>query len=119
MPLVMPWILFAVPAVAVIVCWRKLVAGWRIGPHTMAGIVCLTLTSAAILLAFVALWWVQVVKPIAAFDYRVERWGLSLSLAGIAAGFAIRQKDRVPYLGVAMAAASWTFAVFFLAASTY
>jgi len=116
---VIPWVLFAVPAVAVIICWRKLAANWRTVPRTLAGIACLMFTSAAIVLAFAALWWVQFVKPIAPFDYRVERWGLLLSAAGIAAGFAIRQKRRVPYLGVALAAAAWTFAVFFLAASTY
>jgi hypothetical protein len=119
MPLVIPWILFAVPAVAVIICWRKLVMNWRTVPRTMAGIACLTLTSAAILLAFAALWWVQFVKPIAPLDYRVERWGLLLSVAGIAAGFAILQKRRVPYVDVALGAAAWTFAMFFIAASTY
>jgi hypothetical protein len=116
---VIPWILFAVPAVAVIICWRKLVTTWRTAPRTVAGIACLTFTSAAILLAFAALWRVQFVRPFARFDYRVERWGLLLSAAGIAAGFAIRQKRQVLYLGVGLAAAAWTFAVFFLEASTY
>jgi ACR3 family arsenite efflux pump ArsB len=111
--------LFVVPAIAMVICWRKLVMGWQTEPHTIAGIACLTVTSAAVLLAFTALWWVQFVKAIPTFDYRVERWGLLLSVVGIVAGFATRQKQRQRYLGLALAAAAWTFALFFLAASTY
>ncbi len=119
MPWAVPWMLFAVPAVVMVICWRKLVMGWQTEPHTIAGIACLTFISAATLLGFAALWWAQFVKPISAFDYRVERSGLLLSVADIIAGFAIRQKHRHRYLGLASAAAAWTFALFFLAASTY
>jgi len=119
MPFAVPWMLFAIPAIAMVICWRKLVIGWQNESHTIAGIACLTLTSAAVLLAFAALWWVQFVRAIPTFDYRVERWGLLLSFAGIVAGFAIRQKQRRRYFGVALAAAAWTFGLFFLAASTY
>ena len=111
----LPWILFGVPAFAMIFCWRKLVIGWRNEPHTIAGVACLTFTSAAVLLALVALWWAQFVRPLPLLDYRVEAWGLLLSAAGVLAGLAIRQKHRNRYLGVGLAAAAWTSALFFIA----
>jgi predicted tellurium resistance membrane protein TerC len=49
----------------------------------------------------------------------VERWGLLLFIAAIVAGFAIREKRRHRYFGLALAASAWTFLLFFLAASTY
>lgn len=116
---VLPWILFGVPAVAMIFCWWKVVMGWRNEPHTVAGIVCLTFTSAAVLLAFAALWWAQFVRPLPLLDYRVEAWGLLLSVAAVVAGLAIRQKHRRRYFGVGLAAAAWTSALFFTAGLTY
>ena len=114
-----PWMLFAVPAIAVAICWRKLAMGWRTEPRTLAGIACLTFTSGAILLAFAALAWVQFVRPIPMTNYKVESSGLLLSVAGVIAGFAIRQKRQHRYFGLGLGAAVWTSALYFLAASTY
>ena len=119
MPLFVPWVLFAVPAVVVAVCWYKLAVGWQSESHTAAGVACLMFVSSAVLLAFAALSWTQFVRPIPQSNYSVERYGLLLSVCAIVAGFTIRQKHRQRYFGLALAAAAWTFMLFFLAASTY
>jgi hypothetical protein len=119
MTFMLPWLLFAIPAGALIICWSKLLADRRQQPYMLMAAVFLTLISAAVLLGFTALSWNQFIGPIAARDYRVETTGLLLSFGGIIAGRAVRQKHRHRYLGLGFAAALWTLAVYFLAASTY
>jgi hypothetical protein len=113
------WILFGLPAVALVFCWRKLLVSWRDGACTMSGLACLTLTSISIALALTALAWTEFVRPSLSSNYRVELSGLLLSFGGVIAGLATRQKHRHRYLGLGLAAAGWTLILFFLAASTY
>lgn len=119
MTFMLAWILFVIPAVALILCWHKLLADRPHQPHVFVAAAFLALISAAVLLGFAALSWSQFIRPIAARDYRVETTGLLLSFGGIIAGLAVRQKHRHRYLGLGFAAAPWTMAVYFLAASTY
>ncbi len=114
-----PWALFVIPTVLLVVAWSKVIRQWRDGPRSNAGIASLTLASASVLLGFSSLTWGEFVRPIPPFDYPLEGWGMCLTFSSVITALAVRQKNRHRYFGLSLAAAAWLFALFFIAGSTY
>jgi hypothetical protein len=112
------WVVFLVPAVGLAIAWRKLLRDSAGDTRSIAGVVCLTFTSAATALALWALARVQFVTPFASRDYTVESLGTFLSLAGVIAGCFIRKPFRGAFFGLAVGASAWMLIVFFLMSST-
>jgi uncharacterized membrane protein YidH (DUF202 family) len=112
------WILFGMPLAAVVFSWIGLCAHWNTEHHRFTRVSGILLPTAAALLACGALAYVQLVRPIASRDYRVEGWGLVLSFLGSILGFATLRFPRW-FSSLALGASAWMFVLFFLAASTY
>jgi hypothetical protein len=118
MPFAVSWILFTVPLVAAVVAWVGLCQHWRTEHHRFLRISSLLLAMAAPLLACTALAYVQFVRPIASRDYRVEAWGLLISLAGTVLGSITLRSPRW-FSSLALGVSAWMLVIFFLAGSTY
>jgi hypothetical protein len=79
---VVAWILFVVPLAAAVFAWVGLYRHWSAEQHRFTRVSAIVLATAAPLLACGALAYVEFVRPLPAFDYRVEAWGLLLSFVG-------------------------------------
>lgn len=112
------WLVFLLPAAGLLLSWHKLVRRSSEKDRSIAGLICLTFTSAATALALWAFAEVQLVGPFAPLDYTVEQLGLLFSFAGLIAGLVIR-RPRPTYTPLALSVSIWMTILFFLMASTY
>jgi hypothetical protein len=112
------WILFIVPLAAVVFAWIGLGRNWSAEHHRYAKVSAILLATATSLLACGALGYVQFIRPLPAFDYRVEFWGLVLSFSGTIVGLVTLRFPRW-FSSLALGISSWMLVLFFLAASTY
>jgi hypothetical protein len=112
------WILFVVPLAAAVFAWIGLCEHWRAEHHRFTKLSAIVLATAAPLLACSALAYVQLVRPLPAFDYRVEAWGLLLSFLGTLSGLVTL---RFPhwFSSLALGVSTWMLVLFFLMGSTY
>jgi hypothetical protein len=112
------WILFIVPLAAVVFAWTGLCKNWRAEHHRFATVSAILFATATPLLACGALGYVQFVRPLPVFDYRVEFWGLRLSFVGTIFGLVTLRFPRW-FSSLALGISSWMLVLFFLAALTY
>jgi len=112
------WILFGVPLATVVFAGVGLCQHWSTEHHRFTKVSAILLATAATLLACGALAYVQFVRPIAAFDYRVEAWGFLLSFLGTILGLVTLRFPRWFYL-LALGVSAWMLVLFCLAGSTY
>jgi hypothetical protein len=112
------WILVSVPLAAVAFAWIGLCKHWSAEDHRFAKASAILLATATPLLACGALGYVQFVRPLPAFDYRVEAWGLLLSFSGTIFGLVTLRFPRW-FSSLALGISSWMVVLFFLAGSTY
>jgi hypothetical protein len=112
------WILLILPLAAAVLAWIGLCKHWRDENHRPAKVSAIVLATASPLLACSALAYVQFVSPLPAFDYRVESWGLLLSLLGTIMGFVALRFPRW-FSSLALVVSAWMLGLFFLAGSTY
>jgi hypothetical protein len=112
------WILFIVPLPTVLLAWIGLCKNWSAERHRFAKLSAILLATATPLLACGALGYVQFVRPLPAFDYRIESWGLLLSFLGTMVGLVTLRFPRW-FSSLALGISSWMLLLFFLAASTY
>jgi hypothetical protein len=117
MRFVLPWILFGAPLGAIVFAWVGLCRHWSADQQRLMKVSALVFPTVAALLAYRALAYVQFVRPIAAFDYRVEAWGFFLSFARIALGLATIRSPRW-FSSLALGASAWMCVLFFLMASS-
>src|SRR5258708_15517254 len=112
------WILFGVPLATVVFACVGLCQHWSTEHYRFTKVSAILLATAATLLACGALAYVQFVRPIAAFDYRVEAWGLLLSFLGTILGLVTLRFPRW-FSSLALGVSAWMLVLFFLAGSTY
>jgi hypothetical protein len=112
------WILFSVPLATAVFAGVGLCQHWSTEHHRFTKVSAILLATAATLLACGALAYVQFVRPIAAFDYRVEAWGLLLSFLGTILGLVTLRFPRW-FSSLALGVSAWMLVLFFLAGSTY
>jgi hypothetical protein len=112
------WLLYGVPLAAAVFAWVGLCSNWGTEDRRGTRVSAIMLATAAPTLACVALAYVQFVRPIAAFDYRVESWGLLLSLAGTVLGLVTLRSPRW-FSSLALGISALMLVLFFLAGSTY
>jgi hypothetical protein len=113
-------LILAVPAFMLAVAWNRLVGDRRNeAVQSTAGIVCLVLASASMLVAVGSLLWQVFVRPIPHRDYRTEVSGFLLSVGSLVAGFLIRDKHNRRYWQLGLAAAVWMFLWFVATAFSY
>jgi hypothetical protein len=115
---VIAWILFIVPLAAAVFAWIGLCKHWSAEHHRLSKVSAIVLATAAPSLACGALAYVQFVRPLAAFDYRVEAWGFLLSMLGTIFGLATLRFPRW-FSSLALGISAWMLVLFFLAGSTY
>jgi hypothetical protein len=104
--------------VAAVFAWAGLCKHWSDEHHRFTKVLAIVLATAAPLLACGALAYVQFVRPLPAFDYRVEAWGGLLSLLGTILGLVTLRFPRW-FSSLALGVSAWMLVLFFLAASTY
>ncbi len=112
------WIWLGVPLAAVIFAEIGLLRNWSREPHRFAKASAILLATSATLLACGALAYVQFVRPLPAFDYRVELLGLLLSFLGTVLGLVTLRFPRW-FSSQALGVSAWMLVLFFLAGSTY
>jgi hypothetical protein len=112
------WILFIVPLAAAVFAWIGLRMNWSAEHHRFVKMSAILLASITPLMACGALGYAQFVRPLPAFDYRVEFWGLMLSFLGTIVGLVTLRFPRW-FSSLALGISSWMLVLFFLAASTY
>ncbi len=112
------WVLFTAPLAASILAWVGLVTHWNTERRHTPIVLVLSFSTAAALLACAALAYVQFVRSIPSRDYRVEAWGLLLSLTGTILGLVTIRTPRW-FSTLALATSAWLLLLFFLAAATY
>jgi hypothetical protein len=112
------WILFIVPLAAVVFAWIGLCKHWSAEHHRFSKVSAIALATAAPLLACCALAYVQFVRPLPAFDYRVEAWGLLISFLGTLLGLVTLRFHRW-FSSLALGVSAWMLVLFFLMGSTY
>jgi hypothetical protein len=115
---VVAWILFVVPLAAAVFAWVGLYRHWSAEQHRFTRVSAIVLATAAPLLACGALAYVEFVRPLPAFDYRVEAWGLLLSFVGTILGLVTLRFPRW-FSSLALGVSAWMLVLFFLAGSTY
>jgi hypothetical protein len=94
MPFAVSWLLCGVPLVAAVFAGIGLRAHWSTEHHRFAKVLATLLATVAPLLACCSLGYVQFVRPLPAFDYRVESWGLLLSFSGTVVGLVSLRPQR-------------------------
>jgi hypothetical protein len=118
MRFVVAWILFILPLTAAAFSWMGLVKHWRHESHRLVKGVAVLLATASPLLALAALAYVQFVRSLPPFDYRVEGCGLLISILGTISG-AVTLRSPSWFSSLALGVSSWMLVLFFLAGSTY
>jgi len=86
MKLGIAWILFGVPLVAAIFSGIGLCRNWNTVHHRFTQVSAIVLATLATVLACGATAYVQLVRPLRAFDYSVEASGMLLSFLGTVLG---------------------------------
>jgi hypothetical protein len=117
MPIIVSWILFSVPLVAVVLAWVGLHSNWNAEQHRFSKVLANVPATAAPLLACAALWYVQFVRPIPAFDHTVERWGLMISFFGIVSGF-IACRFATWFSKLSLGVSAWMFVLYAMSGLT-
>ena len=112
------WFLYGVPLALAGFAWLGLRSNWNTEQRRGTRVSAILLATAAPVLACGALAYVQFIRPIAAFDYRVESWGVLLSLCGTVLGLVTLRSPRW-FSSLALGISAWMFVLFLLAASTY
>jgi hypothetical protein len=112
------WILFIVPMAAAAFAWIGLCKHWSAEDHRFTKVSAIVLATAAPLLACSALAYVQFVRPLPAFDYRVEAWGCLLSLLGTILGLVTLRFPRW-FSSLALGVSAWMLVLFFLMGLTF
>jgi hypothetical protein len=112
------WILFIVPLSGALFAWVGLRKHWSAENHRFAKVSAISFATAAPLLACSALAYVQFVKPLPAFDYRIEAWGLLVSFVGTIFGLVTLRFHRW-FSSLALGVSAWMLVLFFLMGSTY
>jgi hypothetical protein len=118
MKLGIAWILFGVPLALAIFAGTGLCRNWTAEHHRLWKLSAIVFAILATLLACVATAYVQLIRPLPAFDYRVEVWGMLLSFLGTILGLASLRFPRW-FSSLALGVSAWMLLLFFLAGSTY
>lgn len=112
------WILFGAPLGATAFGWVGLCSQWHTEHGRIIKSIAILSATATALLACGALAYAQFVKPFGPRDYRVEGWGLLLSLLSTVAGLVTLRSPRW-FSSLALAASAWMLVLFFLSGMTY
>ena len=118
MKLAVGWLLFGAPLVAAVIAGIGLYRAWTNEHHRLTKVLAIALAISAALLGFGATAYVQLVRPLPAFDYSVEETGLLLSLVGTAVGLITLRFPRW-FSSLALGVSGWMLVWFFLLGSTY
>ena len=86
MKLAIGWLLFGVPLGAAVIAGFGLYRNWSNEHHRLTKVLAIVMAISAALLGFGTTAYVQLVRPLPAFDYSVEETGLLLSLVGTILG---------------------------------
>ena len=112
------WIAFGLPLGAAVFAARGLCRYWSTEHDRITKLSAILLAISATLLACGATAYVQLVKPLPAFDYSVEGLGLVLSFAGTILGL-VTLRSRRWFTLLAFGVSAWMLVLFFLLGSTY
>jgi hypothetical protein len=118
MKLAIAWVLFGIPLGAAIFAGVGLWKNWNTEHRHVSKVSAVLFPMAATLLACGATAYVQFVRPLLAFDYRVESLGLLLSFAGTISGLVTLRFPRW-FSTLALSVSAWMLVWFFLLGSTY
>jgi hypothetical protein len=118
MKLAIAWVLFGLPLGAAIFAGMGLCRCWSEERHRITKVSAILLAISATLLACGATAYVQLVRPLPAFDYSVEELGLLLSFLGTVFGLITLRFPRW-FSSLALGVSAWMFVLFFLLGSTY
>ena len=112
------WLLFGLPLGAAIIAGIGFCYNWKNERHRLAKVLAVTCAVFAPLLGCIATAYVQLVRPLPAFDYSVEATGLLLSVVGTFLGLVTLHFPRW-FSSLALGVSIWTLVWFFLLGSTY
>jgi hypothetical protein len=118
MKLGVAWILFGVPLGLTIVAGIGFCRNWRTEHHRFSKLSAIVSAILATLLACAATAYVQLIRPLPAFDFRVEAWGTLLSLLGAILGLASLRFPRW-FSALATGVSAWMLAWFLILGSTF
>ena len=113
-------LILAVPTFMLAVAWNRLVGDRRNeAVQSTAGIVCLVLASASMLVAVGSLLWQVFVRPIPHRDYRTEVSGFLLSVGSLSQASSYATSTTIGIGDSGLAAAVWMFLRFVATAFSY
>ena len=118
MTLTVAWLLFGVPLVLSIIAAVGLSRNWDTEHHRISKLAAIALAILAALLACGTTACVQVVRPLPAFDFSVEAFGLLLSVLGTVLGLATLRFPRW-FSSLALAVSAWMVVGFFILGSAF
>jgi hypothetical protein len=118
MKLAIGWLLFGVPLGAAVIAGFGLYRNWGNERHRLIKLLAMLMAISAALLGFGATAYVQLVRPLPAFDYSVEEMGLLLSLVGTALGAGTLRFPRW-FSSLSLGVSTWMLVWFLLLGSTY
>jgi hypothetical protein len=118
MKLAIVWVLFGVPLGAAIFAGIGLRRCWSTERHRITKASAVLLAISATLLACGATAYVQLIRPLPAFDFSVEELGLLLSFLGTILGLVTLRFPRW-FSSLALGVSAWMLILFFLLGSTY
>jgi hypothetical protein len=118
MKLAIGWLLFGVPLAAAVISGIGLYRNWSNEHQRLTKVLAIVMATSAALLGFGATAYVQLVRPLPAFDYGVEETGLVLSLVGTLLGVVTLRFPRW-FSSLALGVSTWMLVWFFLLGSTY
>ena len=97
---------FGVPGVILIIAWRRLLRNWQRELHETAGVACLVLASASVVLAVASAAWEALVRPLPPHHVALLIWAWTISCAAVVAGL-IPQKGPHQHFGLGLVASFW------------
>jgi hypothetical protein len=118
MKLGVAWILFGVPLALAIFAGAGLCRNWSAEHHRLWKLSAIVFAILATLLACAATAYVQLIRPLPTFDYRVEAWGVLLSFLGTFVGLASLRFPRW-FSSLALGVSAWMLAWFLILGSTF